>query len=72
MKLAELIEETLMTYKELADEARLSAGTVSRMVNGHPVSRRSVKKVLLILGQKVGRKIDISEIEGLNLTNRPD
>jgi hypothetical protein len=69
MKLAELIEEALMTNKEVADETRLSPGTVSRMVNGHPISRLSVRKVLYVLSQKLGRKITIEEVEGLNLTD---
>ena len=68
MKLAELIEEALMTNKEVADEARLSPGTVSRMTNGHPISRLSVRKVLHVLSQKLGRKIAIEEVEGLSLT----
>jgi len=68
MTLAELIEEALMTNTEVADEARLSVGTVSRMVNGHPTSRLSVRKVLSVLSQKLGRKIEISDIEGLNIS----
>lgn len=51
MKLAAYIEDALMTNKEVADEAGLSPGTVSRMVNGHPISRLSVKKVLHVLSQ---------------------
>lgn len=69
MTLAELIEEALMTNTEVANQARLSVGTVSRMVNGHPISRLSVRKVLAVLSQKLGRKIDIGDIQGLNLTN---
>ena len=69
MTLAELIEEALMTNTEVANQARLSVGTVSRMVNGHPTSRLSVRKVLAVLSQKLGRKIDIGDIQGLNLTN---
>jgi hypothetical protein len=69
MSLAELIEEALMTNTEVADEARLSVGTVSRMVNGHPTSRLSVRKVLSVLSRKLGRKIEISDIEGLNISD---
>ncbi len=69
MTLAELIEEALMTNTEVASEARLSVGTVSRMVNGHQTSRLSVRKVLAILSQKLGRKIDISEVQGLNISD---
>jgi DNA transposition AAA+ family ATPase len=69
MKLSELIEEALMTNKEVADEAGLSPGTVSRMVNGHPTSRLSVRKVLSLLSQKLGQKIEISDVEGLNLSD---
>lgn len=68
MTLAELIEETLMTNTQVAKETGLSVGTISRMVNGHPTSRLSVRKVLAVLGQKLERKIDISEIDGLNIT----
>lgn len=68
MTLAQLIEEALMTNTEVAKQAGLSVGTVSRMVNGHPTSRLSVRKVLAVLSQKLGRKIDISEVQGLNLT----
>ena len=69
MTLAELIEEALMTNTEVAKKADLSIGTVSRMVNGHSTSRLSVRKVLAVLSDKLGRKIDISEIDGLNITN---
>lgn len=72
MKLAELIEEALMTNKEVADEAKLSPGTVSRMVNGHPVSRLSVRKVLRVLKKRLGREIVFDEVEGLNLSNADD
>lgn len=69
MRLDELIEEALMTQKQVADETRLSPGTVSRMVNGHPTSRLSVRKVLTLLSQKLGRKIEIQHVEGLNITD---
>lgn len=69
MKLAELIEEALMTNTEVAQEAKLSPGTVSRMVNGHPTSRLSVRKVLAVLGQKLERRIEIDDVEGLNLSD---
>jgi predicted transcriptional regulator len=69
MTLAELIEEALMTNTEVAEEAKLSVGTVSRMVNGRPTSRLSVRKVLSVLGQRLGRKIEISEVDGLNITD---
>ena len=69
MRLDRLIEEALMTQKEVADETRLSPGTVSRMVNGHPTSRLSVRKVLALLSQKLGRRIEIEDIEGLNITD---
>ena len=68
MTLAQLIEEALMTNTEVAKQAGLSVGTVSRMVNGHPTSRLSVRKVLAVLSQKLDRKIDIGEVQGLNLT----
>ena len=67
MTLAELIEEALMKNVEVAAEAGLSVGTVSRMVNGHPTSRLSVRKVLSVLSRKLGRKIEISDVEGLNI-----
>ena len=62
------IEEALMTQKEVADEIRLSPGTISHMVNGHPTSRLSVRKVLSLLSQKLGRRIEIEDVEGLNIT----
>ncbi len=69
MTLAELIEEALMTNTDVASEAKLSVGTVSRMVNGHPTSRLSVRKVLDVLSKKLGRKIEIGDIRGLNITD---
>jgi len=69
MRLDELIEEALMTQKQVADETRLSPGTVSRMANGHPTSRLSVRKILALLSQKLGRKIEIQDVEGLNITD---
>ncbi|HEX9133545.1 MAG TPA: helix-turn-helix domain-containing protein [Ktedonobacteraceae bacterium] len=69
MTLAELIGEALMTNTEVAAEAGLSPGTVSRMVNGHPTSRLSARKVLAVLTRKLGRKIEIGDIKGLNITD---
>ena len=69
MKLEELIEEALMTNKEVADKAQLSPGTVSRIINGHPTKRLSVLKILAVVGQKLGRRIDIDDIENLNLSD---
>lgn len=69
MRLDELIEEALMTQKQVADETRLSPGTVSRMANGHPTSRLSVRKVLHLLSQKLGHKIEIQDVEGLNISD---
>jgi hypothetical protein len=39
------------------------------MVNGHPTSRLSVRKVLALLSQKLGRRIEIEDVEGLNITD---
>lgn len=69
MTLAELIEEALMTNTEVAKQTGLAVGTISRMVNGHPTSRLSVRKVLAVLSQKSGRKFDISEIQRLNISD---
>ncbi|MDQ2905838.1 MAG: winged helix-turn-helix domain-containing protein [Chloroflexota bacterium] len=69
MMLAELIEEALMTNTDVADETGLSVGTVSRMVNGHRTSRLSVRKVLHVLSQKLGRKIAIEDVTDLNLSD---
>jgi hypothetical protein len=69
MTLAELIEEALMTNTDVAAEAGLSVGTVSRMVNGHPTSRLSVRKVLSILSRKLGRKIEIGDVKGLHISD---
>ncbi len=70
MTLAELIEEALMTNAEVAAQAKLSPGTVSRMVNGHPTSRLSVRKVLSVVSQKLGRTIQIGDVEGLNISDQ--
>lgn len=69
MTLAELIEEALMTNTEVAEETKLSIGTISRMVNGHRTSRLSVRKVLHVLSQKLGRRIEIEDVTGLNLSD---
>ena len=69
MRLEELIEEALMTNKEVADTANLSPGTVSRIINGHSAKRLSVRKILAVLSQKLGRKIEIDDVEGLNLSD---
>ena len=71
MTLAELIEEALMTNTEVAKQTGLAVGTISRMVNGHATSRLSVRKVLAVLSKKLGRKIDIGEVQGLNIPDDP-
>jgi DNA transposition AAA+ family ATPase len=70
MKLKQLIEDALMTNTEVAQEAKLSVGTVSRMVNGtYSVSRLSVRKVLHVLNQKLNRTVTIEDLEGLNISD---
>ncbi len=59
----------LFFFRVLRTDVSSSQHTVPRMVNGRPTSRLSVRKVLSLLSQKLGRRIEIEDVEGLNITD---
>ena len=63
----ELREETGLSVLELAYEAKVSVPTIYRIEKGVPVSRLHVHRVVNILGNKLGRKLNIQEIENLSV-----
>jgi transcriptional regulator with XRE-family HTH domain len=62
-----LVREAAMSLTDIAKEADLSFPTVSKVVNGKPVSSLSVSKVLRVLGIRLGRHIDLDSVTGVKI-----
>lgn len=57
-----------MTAVELAAEAGVSTATINRMERGKTeVSLRIAYRVLNVLSNKLGRSIEVDEVEGLRV-----
>lgn len=68
--LKQLREQTGWTAFELAGKADVSLSTINRMESGNPqkaVSTRIAYKVLNTLGDRLGRRITLEDVEGLQI-----
>ena len=68
--LKHLREQTGWTAFELAGNAGVSLSTINRLESGNPqkaVSTRIAYKVLNTLGDKLGRRITLEDVEGLHV-----
>ena len=64
----QLREEAGLTIQALASEARVSLSTVNRMeYSTTQVTRRIAYQVLNVISSKIGRRVSIEEIEGLQV-----
>lgn len=64
----QLREEAGLTVQALASEARVSLSTVNRMEYGTTqVTRRIAYQVLNVISSKIGRRITVEEVEGLQV-----
>ncbi len=64
----QLREEAGLTVQALASEAGVSLSTVNRMEYGTAeVTRRIAYQVLNVISSKIGRRITIEEVEGLQV-----
>ena len=65
--LKELREQAGLTAFDLAAQADVSLSTINRMERGDSVTRLIAYKVLNLLSSKLGRRIEIDEVEGLEV-----
>jgi transcriptional regulator with XRE-family HTH domain len=65
--LRDLREQAGLTAFDLAAQADVSLSTINRMERGDAVTRLIAYKVLNTLSNRLGRKIDIDDVEGLNI-----
>jgi transcriptional regulator with XRE-family HTH domain len=65
--LRELREQAGLTAFDLAAQADVSLSTINRMERGDSVSRLIAYKVLNTLSSRLGRRIEIEEVEGLEV-----
>jgi DNA-binding XRE family transcriptional regulator len=64
----QLREEAGLTVQALASEAGVSLSTVNRMEYGTAqITRRIAYQVLNVISSKIGRRITIEEVEGLQV-----
>ncbi len=63
----DLREEAELTVINLAEEANVSLSTVNRMEYGigDKLSRQIAYQVLNVMSKKIGRRITVEEVEGL-------
>jgi predicted transcriptional regulator len=69
MNLKEHLHTLGLQDKELARNAGLSVSTVKMVGAGRPVTKFTVDRVLDVLSQKYGRKVEREEVEGLLLAD---
>jgi len=63
-----LREEAGLTIQALASEANVSLSTIQRMEYGNMhVTRRIAYQVLNVISSKIGRRITVEEVEGLQI-----
>jgi transcriptional regulator with XRE-family HTH domain len=65
--LKDLREQAGLTAFDLAAQADVSLSTINRMERGDAVTRLIAYKVLNTLSNRLGRKVDIDDVEGLNI-----
>lgn len=64
----QVIRQTAMSLTQIADEAGVSHGTISKLVNKKPVSELSLSKVLWVVNRRLGTSYQVGDIQGVNLT----
>jgi DNA-binding XRE family transcriptional regulator len=70
--LKELREEAGLTAFNLAAQADVSLSTINRMETGkEAVSRRIAYQVLNVLSNRLGRRITVEDVNGLNIKRPP-
>ena len=59
--------EAGLSLSELARRAGIDVGTVRRAEQGDPVQELNAYKIAQALGQALGRRVEVQDIEGLNV-----
>jgi predicted transcriptional regulator len=59
------LDALALKYQEFARETYLSYSTVRMVIDGRPVTKHAVDRILEILSRKYGRKVEREEVEGL-------
>jgi transcriptional regulator with XRE-family HTH domain len=68
MKFKDARERAGLTVLKLAQEAGVSLSTVNRMEYGRTaITRRIAYQVLNVISTHIGQRIELEEIEGLNI-----
>jgi transcriptional regulator with XRE-family HTH domain len=62
-----LREQAGLTAFDLAAQADVSLSTINRMERGDAVTRLIAYKVLNTLSNRLGKKVEIDEVEGLRV-----
>lgn len=67
MKLAAYLDMLCWSQKELARKANISVQVVNRAINGEKVARRSALAIAETIASATGKKMIVSDIEGLEV-----
>jgi len=72
--LVDYLDALCWTQTRLAQEARISVGTVGRVVQGKTVSRQSADAICRTLSERMKQTIELKDIDGLYTTRaeRPE
>lgn len=66
--LHQLQSDAVLTNEQLAQEAGISLNSLRKMKRGESTAPFVVGKVVRVLSEKLGYKIQTSDIEGLNIS----
>jgi tetrahydromethanopterin S-methyltransferase subunit E len=68
MTLKEYCDRLGWPIAELARQARIDWRTANKAISGEPISARAAREIARALSEALGRRIDVGDIEGLNLS----
>lgn len=67
MTLTEYLLSLDWSVAQLARQAGIDTGTAHKAVKGEPITLRSANKILKALSTSLGRKVVLSDVNGLNV-----
>jgi hypothetical protein len=67
VKLDELIAEAGLSMSELAGESGINLSYLRKICHGKPTTRDVMRRLLRVIGSRLGRYISLDIIEGINI-----
>lgn len=74
MRLVNYLDELNWTKNRLDDESGVSISTIQRMLQGHPIQRKTADAICETLTRALGRQIRVNDVDEIKVvsTERPE